>query len=491
MSVHSPTNEVRHKQLKESFKRNDINKFREVIAGLDGSERVKVLQASDAYAHQSIFELICATGDRPTFIRECILVGCDTNKVNQKCGKRPLGFAVEAISSTNSEALMSDTSVGVDVKHSIQFPFTPINYLVKLISNKNFDKIYSCIETLVKHCADVNLPTENGKTPIQNILENEPLDVDNKKKLVHCFLRNAKYVDVDEVRPRLIELLPDLELSPTHTQIDKEWNADRFFECLNNKNEIELLRGISFIAMNNRNRLTELFTIVYSNMTFLTLVIENAWKFSVEKIIRLSVDVNSKAGNFTPVEHAINTGHWEILKLLLSSSKFDLSLLQPILPTAALYTDRPTNNEKNYVKCFEILLNHSAIDVNAVDTLGYTALHYVIQYNDSKTIVDVLKRGAYIGIKDSLKKPLISRIDPQLLEKHFDSCITTTGKHSDQKEHELIFNLSNFIPSQPKLGKGRCCFRKRIYETEVLKQVSECKETKHLIRHPLVEGLLH
>ncbi|XP_037051795.1 transient receptor potential cation channel protein painless-like, partial [Bradysia coprophila] len=253
--------------------------------------------------------------------------------------------------------------------------------------------IYSCIELLVKHCADVNLPAENAKTPIQNVLENNHLDVDNKIKLMHCFLSDAKYVDVNDVRTRLIKLLPDFELSPTHIQIDKEWTVDRFFECLHNEKEIEFLRGISFIAMNNQNRLTELLTVVNGNMTLLTLVIEKAWKFSVEKIIRLNVDVNAKAGSLTPVEYAINAGHWEILKLLLSSSKFDFSQYETLLPTAtvAQYTDRKTNNEKNYVKCFELLLNHSKIDVNAVDTLGCTALHYAIQYNDSKTIVDVLE----------------------------------------------------------------------------------------------------
>ncbi|XP_037049554.1 transient receptor potential cation channel protein painless-like [Bradysia coprophila] len=478
-------NKHKFEQFNEAFKWNDVDKFRQILSGIGGSDRVNFLQTADPYTHKSIFELICATPDRHTFILECISAGCDTNKQNQKCGKGPLGFAVEAISSNNLEALLSDTSVGVDTKHSFQFPFTSVNYFVELISDKSFNEIYPCIELLVKHCADVNLPAENGKTPIENILENSRLRVEKKTRLMQCFLSEAKYVDITRVYTRLIKLLPDVELSPTHTQIDQVWNADRFVEYLTKENELKI------IATDSPTRLTELFTIVHSDTTLLTLAIENAWTFSVEKVIRLGVDLNIKAGHFTPIEHAINVGHWEILQLFLSSSKLDLNGVQTLLPIAAQYTERPANNHKNYVKCFDLLLNHSKIDVNAADAFGCTALHYAIRNDDSRIVADLLKRGAYIGIKDSSKKPLISKIDPQLLEKHFNSCITTTSKHFDRNDYELVFNFANFIPSQSKRQKGRYCVRKRIYETKVLRNISECDETKHLVRHPLIEGLLH
>ncbi|XP_037049553.1 transient receptor potential cation channel protein painless-like [Bradysia coprophila] len=471
--------------FKEAFKWNDVDKFRQILSGIGGSDRVNFLQTADPYTHKSLFELICATPDRHKFILECISAGCDTNKQNQKCGKGPLGFAVEAISSNNLEALLSDTSVGVDTKHSFQFPFTSVNYLVELISDKNFNEIYPCIELLVKHCADVNLPAENGRTPIENILDNSRLGVEKKARLMQCFLSEAKYVDITRVYTRLIKLLPDLELSPTHTQIDQDWNADRFVEYLTKENELK------FIATDSPTRLTELFTIVHSDTTLLTLAIENAWTFSVEKVIRLGVDLNIKAGHFTPIEHAINVGHWEILQIFLGSSKLDLNGAQTLLPIAAQYTERPANNHKNYVKCFDLLLNHSKIDVNAADAFGCTALHYAIRNDDSRIVANLLKRGAYVGVKDSSKKPLISKIDPQLLEKHFNSCITTTSKHFDRNDYELVFNFANFIPSQSKRQKGRYCVRKRIYETKVLRNISECDETKHLVRHPLIEGLLH
>lgn len=374
---------------------------------------------------------------------------------------------------------------------------TPINYLVKHIADDNFSKVYPCIKLLVEHCADVNTPNDHGETPMENILKNKSLNTENQKLLVTCFFECAKFVDIDnddsgELRNRLKQLIPSMELPPIPKQNVRIWSFSRLSDHLRDRNECKFIQGIDFIATNRRDQLAKILMAVDKNETLLTLAIKEDLRFSVEKMLRLGADIDAKAESIDPLRTACKLGHSEVLELLLRSSQLE-SLNAELLPLATRHFSESTHPESGYVKCFELLLNHRKVDVNGADSVGCTALHYAIRRSNSKVIHQLLKRGAYIGCENGFKTPSIFKIDPTILEKHFDSCITTNGKDSDDKDFELIFDLTNVIPKECQSKSTNHwwnIFNGCEYETKGIEYVLRSDEIKYLVRHPLIASFL-
>lgn len=406
--------------------------------------------------------------------------------------KKPINFAVESLCPENLSALLHDPSVCVDFKCS---SLTPINYLTQHISDDNFRKVHPCIKLLVEHCADINIPNDDGDTPIQNILKNEKLKTDNQRLLVTCLFTYSKYIDIDndgsgKLRNQLKELLPSLELLPNRN--DRSWNFSRLAVHLRDRNESQFIQGINFVATNRPDQLAKILTTVDKNETLLSLAIKEDLKFSVERMLRLGADIDAKAKSIDPLRRACESGHSEILDLLLRSSQLE-SVNSELLPLATRKLSKSTNPASDYVKCFELLLNHRKVDVNAADSVGCTALHYAIHRSNSNVVHQLLKRGAYIGCKNASKTPSIFKIDPTILEKHFDSCITTNGKDSDDKDFEVIFDLTNVIPKECQANSTNHwwnIFNGCEYETKSIEYVLRSSEIKYLVRHPLIASFL-
>lgn len=60
---------------------NNFEKFQRKLTTTDVSNRVDCLESYDAESGMSIFELACKTPERRQFIEQCVLTGCDPNKV--------------------------------------------------------------------------------------------------------------------------------------------------------------------------------------------------------------------------------------------------------------------------------------------------------------------------------------------------------------------------------------------------------------------------
>lgn len=137
----------------------------------------------DTETSMTIFEQACQKPGCAQFIEECILAGCDVNKVsigtslikfitsfhfyircfffhfqlNHELNKRPIHFVIESHTEDNLAALLRDPSVDVNARCSMFN--TPINLLCEQISDENFRRVFPCVKLLIQHGADVNLPS--------------------------------------------------------------------------------------------------------------------------------------------------------------------------------------------------------------------------------------------------------------------------------------------------------------------------------------------
>lgn len=390
--------------------------------------------------------------------------------------------------------------MNVDSKYST---LTPINFLAEQITDANFSNVYRCIKLLVKHCADLNIPGRREMTPILNILKNKHLSAPNKELIVTYFLENAD-VDIDtprkgEARALIAKLMPDLQLPAVREQ-STHFDFNRLMVCLLNENETEFLHGLNHIAEHNPEQLSELFRADDNNETMLILACKKGLSLAVERMLRLGADINAKVDTphdpLNPIKSACIFGNWRVLEVLLKSSKLDLKNSGALLSIIVKNIGEQVTPKCNYEKCFQMLLKHRNVDVNQMDLNDCSALHYAVKFNNSHAILELLKRGAYIGVKNKFNQLSISSINPKVLEKHLDACITTNEYRSGDDNFEIHFDYTNLVPLETRQSAektsddGKKSLKNCPDEMATIEYMSQSSELRHLIRHPLIASFL-
>lgn len=390
---------------------------------------------------------------------------------------------------------MRDPNVNVDKKFASN---TPINFLCEKISNDSFDEQFHCIQLLISHHADLNIGNKREITPILNILRNKNLNESNKKTIAEYMLNHVIGLDIDtkrkgEARLLIEKLLPEHEIPPVKLA-QEEWNFNRLMACLRNENEIQFLQGINaFVDSNSNEKLTELFSAIEDDETLLISAVKYDLVIAVERMLRLGADINYGCRR-VPIEFACIFGHWRSLELLLKSPTINIHTTEPLLTIVVKNIGEHTTNKCNYDKCLQLLLKNKKIYIDQQDTTKSSPLHYAVKYNNSHVITELLKNGAYVGVKNTFNQYSISNINPKVLEKHLDSCITTNELRSGEDNFEIIFDYTNLVPSSIRFDTAQKCNDKIVdncvNEMAPISFMSHSNDLKHLMRHPLIASFL-
>lgn len=257
-----------------------------------------------------------------------------------------------------------------------------------------------------------------------------------------------------------------------------KWNINRLYDLIKYEREDEFLQALEQIALDPQN-INEIFAASKGTEKLLTKAIEKDLIRIVEKVAEMCFVSEKNA--IALLKYACSQGRWKSLDVLL---KLNIISMPPLLPIVVRNFGQKTTESFDFEKCFEILLNNPNIDVNQFDTTKKCALHYAIQQNHSNAILKLLKKEAYIGVKDEFNHFSISHINPKLLESHFDSCITTNGLLANDKNFEIQFDFKNLV---------RAKTTHNVYQADALttiEHISKSKNLKHLIVHPLISGFL-
>lgn len=358
---------------------------------------------------------------------------------------------------------------------------------------------------LVERGADMNIPNKRDMTPITTILHNRSLNDENKEKMLSIFLDEARDVDVDsyrkgEARKLLCERFPSIRL-PMIRDNAEQWNWHKLMAALRNEKEADFLRGLNSMHPND---LENLFRDSDGDETLLIMAAKKDLTGAVERMLRLGADINYSVRQYlTPIEAACKYGHWRVLDIFLKSPDVNVRTPDPLLSVAVKNMGEKTTKKCDYEQCFRLLLKHSNIDIDQLDMNECTALHYAVKYNNQSAILELLSRGAYIGVKNSFNRFSISDISPKVLEKHLDNCVTTNADHrSGDDNFEIIFNFTNFVPIQTKQKAAEEAALGKIDTAQVvasnfcademapLEYISKSNELKYLMKHPLIGSLL-
>ena len=118
------------------------------------------------------------------------------------------------------------------------------------------------------------------------------------------------------------------------------------------------------------------------------------------------------------------------------------------------------------------------------NTLGQTAMHYAISEKWPFRVKDqLLKWGANVAIKNNKGKMAITDLPARLLEEYLDSeqCLKSNAQSPD-KIHDKDFKIETFIdfiiqPTDQAEPQA---------QTEGLWRMSQSREHRHLLTHPIV-----
>lgn len=286
-------------------------------------------------------------------------------------------------------------------------------------------------------------------------------------------------------------MLIDDEFPSIRDQDVTYWDRDRLMFCLMFDNEDIFVKGLKLVIekkpdeirnlnieltddKNNGNTIETLN--IWRNVSLINIAVLRDLNVAIKKLGSVNDEFNS-----TAIHSVYEYGRWECLRKLLEKRK--KMLWQPVkLADFITFLMRAQTYDKDYReyddkqidfgKCVDLLFKYAAYDINEQNFDRYSPLSLAVMYNKQKIILHLLRSGAYIGVQDAIGRLAIWNINPKLLEKHFDHCITG--------ENLVVFNFENLIAPSSDYPN----------DLTAIEFLSKSNDLRHLLEHPLIASFL-
>uniref|UniRef100_A0A034WER2 Transient receptor potential cation channel protein painless n=1 Tax=Bactrocera dorsalis TaxID=27457 RepID=A0A034WER2_BACDO len=468
-------------ELGAAFANNNLKEFR--IALDKGANPTR---CDDK--HFSVFELALKTHGRAAFVKECLNHGCSPNHLNQHWKKSAISFAADSLDPEILNILLRNKDVQVDRPYA---KLTPLNTLAKKLTTENQNDVFACIKLLLEYGASPNKPDDREMTPLNYILKNKKLDSQIKRELVELFTSQPD-LDVDSFRDGEVRELLNRDYPEMLTKLNAvEVSLDRLISLLRNGNEEEFVQQFPKFKARMMEKDNNANEVEKQELQLFIETIKRGTNKAFDLLLNYNVNINGTLDNQTPIHIATIFGNWRALKILLEHNDLKLRRQDQLLITVISHLgDEPLYDFVNYEKCLSFLLNSDRIDVNETDPSGSTPLHYAVKYRNRLVIQELLRHGAYIGMRSSFNDLPIDGIYPEVLEEHFDNCITTNGYKPGDGDFEILVNFKNLI-AHPRLSHATKLRSQNFHEEmPPIAYIAESKEHRHLLQHPLITSFL-
>ena len=241
----------------------------------------------------------------------------------------------------------------------------------------------------------------------------------------------------------------------------------------------------------------------------------------VEVLLRKGASPNIAS---QPLLEAAYYGHHKVLSILkdYNANFLVTNATKETVLHLVLKMQSDAGSRESYQKCLDVLLDPGTEGflkqmkslVNKKDDRGNTALHYATQAWDQATVRRLLEAGANIGIKNLWDEIPISKIRPDTMESFLsEHCLTSTGDINHDKfsltfKYDFLAPNVDALPEKYRLeekkaddsesliskmstgGSDEAIPRHALPETEPLWYMSQSKEHRHLLKHPVITSFL-
>jgi ankyrin repeat protein len=469
--------------------------------------------------------------DGAQYAAALLQAGAEPNNLNRIRKKAPIHVAAESARVEVLKVLLSHPSTDVNIMDN--FGNTPLHLIAKHklkdASEETVNKYKECVRLLMNQSGiNVNTVNRKGYTAVlfgaqtgakeilKTILEHagDDLDVDTLKTLSGKSARDT----ILEKCPEIAYLLPEHgRVRSTKETID----SGTLFRYLYHRDFDSFIAAIDKVPKGQLEKSD-------GNRTLLQYCAENGLERPAYALLKRGVNHNGTClvEHRPPALLACYGGHPAVLDLILrcgpefvdlkpavggEGTAFHAVLNSPWADTSTVH--------RNYKGCLDLLLKYLPnlkIDINAVDLRGNTALHYAAKNEDDYAVFTLLKHGAYIGIKNVYGEPPLANMTPKMLENFLNDCLGTNGEFPREDTYEVTFSYKFLVPPL-----GEYCMPEKqnshiamtlplhnsqspsepppnnnipiattITETEPLLYISQSRDLRHLLKHPIFTSFL-
>ncbi|XP_049864874.1 transient receptor potential cation channel protein painless [Pectinophora gossypiella] len=502
-------------QLRTALRTNDYPTFKKLVS-YGAVDLEYVYQYPD---YKTCLEMAVSEPNKQEFVKLLLQHEVQVNKLNETHAAAPIHFAVDSGNIEALKALLEDDRIDVNIKSKGN---TALLLAIKKIEDSDDDgdreqdlaKYEDIIELLLKAGCNPNAPDSKGVTPVYSACKQglervvtfiidyatEPVDIDTYKD------RRGK-----TARHFLKEAFPHLEAKfDSDTQNAEVIDVDKLFSYLSRHDEESFVRDFGKLVKKNNHKPA----LAANNgmNTMLQLATEKGFEKVVKTLLSSGADPNATCSGNTnrPIAYACQNGYSKILKMFIDndSTLFDCvnseSLLQITVKGMRSYAKNPKSNFK---ECLEMLVKHPKININVnhSDMKDNTALHYAARNGDNDTVLELLRNGACIGLRNKFNEPPLADINAKTLETYLDECITTNGERPTDDDYEIHMKYSFLVYPNNSLENEVCKVplmdnsnnNVKEYdailapETDALLYMTRNEDLRPLLKHPVITSFLY
>ncbi|CAG9809305.1 unnamed protein product [Chironomus riparius] len=476
--------------LRSAFYRRNVDAFKNALEqGGDPNSR----DSKD----KTVFEDVLTSPNSEQFVQLCIDNGADLYSRNSQ-GKYPIHYAIDSLSPQNLRAFISNYDLKkINVRYGYK---NSLHMLMEIFSNKNLDQeaTTECIKILIENGCSINMPNEKSRTPLFMLFRSPEMKY--KREILDFIMKNE--IEMDLYTYKSTEMLnlfkknfPSADIPVQTTRIV---DTDYMRSLLLQRNEEKFISNFKIFKENETNKhksqendQNKSNSYAEDCARFLYTAVSENLENVVDHLVDEGIDVNRKPADINQrhgMAHlACSHGNYRILEALFRAetkpevvNENGKNLLH--IATEHFGMDPSRNPSFSYEKCFYLALDYC--DVNQQDEIGFTPLHYAARYRNDKAVVELLKKGSYIGTKSYLNNETpIDNMSYEALEDYLNDCITTNIRRHGDEEQEIIVDY-NFLMAPKKKTEE--------FGPEIapLQNIAIHSELRPLIRHPVLSSFL-
>ena len=186
----------------------------------------------------------------------------------------------------------------------------------------------------------------------------------------------------------------------------------------------------------------------------------------------------------TPLDKACYFGDLKTLEELLENLKDSQYSPEELCSSLCTAIKRLNDEDKeeNNEKCCELMLKtiKSKKDFDTEqyrDSYGNTPLFYAIYHNNPEIVMELLSTLCLINSNNGPSP--IDKVDPEMLRRHFDRCVTETIKGVKGPGINITFNFETLLcPEKHKENPH--------VDSKVVYEISCRKKLENLLLHPMI-----
>ncbi|XP_049545234.1 transient receptor potential cation channel protein painless-like isoform X1 [Anopheles darlingi] len=503
-----------------------------LIKGADVNIRTKKQETMS-----STFEDCLTMKGMAKFIEACLEHGAHVANFNPITNKYPIHLAAETCDVHNLQELVKSHLLLIDQKFN---GCTALFMLFEMLTTESWENVFECIKVLLEQGADINTTGTDEKSPISILVSG----IDSWRKTILEYCLTHYYVDVDVrmsttnselIRNAIQNHFPDVTIPVT--MVESEFTISLLETILINDSEIVFLEACRLFKANKSSPNSDnnhetpsnvlvipdedlenlLFKAVLKNrLKAIALLLEPSWKkgqlFDADWIVKpLSWVLHTCCdfGNVKVLEWCLNSTSKPVTGTmyqdnLLSSIDDELcsqgystmlsQLIQQIDPAVDM-------NVCPFFQCMKLLLRDGRMDIDKKSGfLQTTALHCAANYKVVHAQELLLSKGATLRATNLFNQILISAIDPNVLEKYLDSCVSSRFQSHTDNKYYMQMDLSNIVRQPMQKSKTKSASNnlpqtpsqkaERYDELLLILNLAQSSDKKHLLQHPLIYIIL-